>query len=59
MENAKSAKVDWKRAYYSAEADAHALREALKRLIACYSVSHSPEQRQRAWEQAKKAVGDA
>lgn len=40
-------------------AKANELRAALERLIACYSVSHSPASRQDAWEQAKRAVGAA
>ena len=35
------------------------LLAALQRLIACYSVSHSPADRASAWEQAKMAVGAA
>ena len=35
---------------------ANELRAALERLIACYSVSHSPKDRLDAWEQARAAV---
>jgi len=40
-------------------AKANEMRAALERLIACYSVSHRPQDRQDAWEQAKRAVGAA
>lgn len=35
---------------------ADGLAEAVDRLIACYSVSHSPDQRKSCWDQAKAAL---
>ena len=32
------------------------LEAALRRLIACYAVSHPPEHRRDAWDQAKDAL---